>query len=162
MYTLVEVDSEGEVRFVADVRERDPVLVPDRDAGTVKELDEVLAHAQGNAVLRSPSGRDLSLPYSVYRVLEQVVHEMARGNAVRVLAVKAELSTQQAADLLNVSRPHLVKLLERGEIPYHRAGSHRRVVLEDLLVYKERRDRERLEALDEITRVSSELGLYDE
>ncbi len=87
---------------------------------------------------------------------------MARGNAVRVLPVKAELSTQQAADLLNVSRPHLVKLLERGEIPYHRAGSHRRVVLEDLLVYKQRRDRERLDALDEITRISDELGLYDE
>ncbi len=87
---------------------------------------------------------------------------MARGNAVRVLQVKAELSTQQAADLLNVSRPHLVKLLERGEIPYYRAGSHRRVVLEDLLVYKERRDQERLEALDEITRISDDLGLCDE
>jgi len=150
------------VRFVASVRERNPVLVPDRDARTVKELDEVLAHAQGKAVLRSPSGHELSLPHSVYRVLEQVVHEMARGNAVQVLPVKAELSTQQAADLLNVSRPHLVKLLERGEIPYHRAGSHRRVVLEDLLVYKESRDRERLEALDEITRISGDLGFYDE
>ena len=102
------------------------------------------------------------MPRSVYRALEQVVHEMARGNAVRVLPVKAELSTQQAADLLNVSRPHLVKLLERGEIPYHRTGSHRRVVLEDLLLYKEGRDRERLEALDEIGRLSGELGLYEE
>ena len=148
--------------MMTDVRERDPVLVPDRDASTVKELDEVLAHAQGKAVLRSPSGHELPLPHSVYRVLEQVVHEMARGNAVRVLPVKAELSTQQVADLLNVSRPHLVKLLERGEIPYHRVGSHRRVALEDLLVYKERRDQERLEALDEITRISDELGFYDE
>jgi excisionase family DNA binding protein len=87
---------------------------------------------------------------------------MARGNAVQVLPVKAELSTQQAADLLNVSRPHLVKLLERGELPYHYVGTHRRVVLEDLLVYKEKRDRERLEALDEITRASDDLGLYDE
>lgn len=159
---MLSGEDEEEVRLVADVRERDPVLVPDRDASTVKELDEVLARAQGKAVLRSPSGHELTLPHSVYRVLEQVVHEMARGNAVRVLPVKAELSTQQAADLLNVSRPHLVKLLERGKVPYHCAGSHRRVVLEDLLVYKERRDRERLEALDEITRISDELGLYDE
>lgn len=147
---------------MAEVRGGNPVLVPDRDAETVKELDEALARAHGGAVLRSPSGQELSLPHSVYRVLEQVVHEMARGNAVRVLPVKAELSTQQAADLLNVSRPHLVKLLERGELPFHRAGTHRRVVLEDLLVYKEGRDRERLEALDDITRVSDELGLYDE
>ena len=146
------------------VRGRDPVLVPDHDASTVRELDEMLTSeaARGGAVLRSPSGHELLLPHSVYRVLEQVVHEMARGNAVRVLPVKAELSTQQAADLLNVSRPHLVKLLERGEIPYHRAGSHRRVVLEDLLVYKDRRDRERHDALDEITRISGEIGLYDE
>lgn len=147
---------------MTDMRERDPVLVSDHDASTVKELDEVLARAQGKAVLRSPSGHELPLPHSVYRVLEQVVHEMARGNAVRVLPVKAELFTQQAADLLNVSRPHLVKLLERGEIPYHRAGSHRRVVLEDLLVYKKRRDQERLEDLDEITRISDELGLYED
>lgn len=146
------------------VRSRDPVLVPDRDASAVRELDEMLTSeaARGEAVLRSPSGHELPLPHSVYRVLEQVVHEMARGNAVRVLPVKAELSTQQAADLLNVSRPHLVKLLERGEIPYHRAGSHRRVVLEDLLVYRKRRDWERHDALDEITRISEELGLYDE
>jgi excisionase family DNA binding protein len=154
--------AQGEVRLVTSVRERNPVLVPDRDAGTVKELEEVLAHAQGKAVLRSPSGHELSLPHSVCRVIEQVVHEMARGNAVRVLPVKAELSTQQAAELLNVSRPHLMKLLERGEIPFHRAGSHRRVVLDDLQVYKESRDRERLDALDRIARLSGELGLCDE
>lgn len=147
---------------MTDIRERDPVLVPDRDASTVRELDEALAHAQGKAILRSPSGEELPLPHSVYRVLEEVVHEMARGNAVRVLPVRAELSSQQAADLLNVSRPHLVKLLERGGIPHHRTGSHRRVILEDLLVYKERRDRERLEALDEITHISNDLDLYDE
>jgi excisionase family DNA binding protein len=128
-----------------------------------KELDEMLSRAQGRAVLRDPSGnKEFRLPHSVYRALEQVLHEMARGNAVQVLPVKAELSTQQAADLLNVSRPHLVKLLERGELPYHYVGTHRRVVLEDLLVYKEKRDRERLEALDEITRASDDLGLYDE
>lgn len=148
---------------MTDVRDRDPVLVPDRDTGMAKELDEMLSRAQGRAVLRDPSSnKEFRLPHSVYRALEQVLHEMARGNAVQVLPVKAELSTQQAADLLNVSRPHLVKLLERGELPYHYVGTHRRVVLEDLLVYKEKRDRERLEALDEITRASDDLGLYDE
>ncbi len=148
---------------MTDVRDRDPVLVPDRDTGMAKELDEMLSRAQGRAVLRDPSGnKEFRLPHSVYRALEQVLHEMARGNAVQVLPVKAELSTQQAADLLNVSRPHLVKLLERGELLYHYVGTHRRVVLEDLLVYKEKRDRERLEALDEITRASDDLGLYDE
>lgn len=148
---------------MTEVRGREPVLVPDQEAGTAKELDDMLSRAQGEAVLRDPSGnREFRLPHSVYRALEQVLHEMARGNAVQVLPVEAELSTQQAADLLNVSRPHLVKLLERGELPYHHVGTHRRIVLEDLLVYKEGRDRQRLEALDEITRASDDLGLYDE
>lgn len=147
---------------MANARERSPLPAPEREMGGIRDLDEALVNARGKAVLRSPSGDELLLPRSVYKVLEQVVHEMARGNAVKVLPVEAELSTGQAADLLNVSRPHLVELLERGEIPYHRVGSHRRVILEDLLAYKEKRDRERLAALDEVTRISNELGLYDE
>ncbi len=137
-------------------------LVPGRDVGEMRELEEMLGEARGEVVLKGASGRELPLPGSVRGVLERVVREVARGNAVRVVAVEAELSTQRAADLLNVSRPHLVKLLERGEIPSHKAGSHRRVVLEDLLSYKEERDRKRLGALDELTRISDDLGLYDE
>ena len=95
--------------------------------------------AKGNAVLRSRLGQELSLPHSVHKMLEQAVHEVARGNTVRVRPVAAKLSTQPAAKLLKVSRPHLTKMLERGELPYHRAEHHRRMVLEDLLVYKERR-----------------------
>lgn len=120
------------------------------------------ASARGTIFVRSRSGREVPLPPSVYGVLEQVVDEMVSGNAVRAIPGEAELSAQQAAELLNVSRSHLVKLLERGELPNPRAGISHRIVLKDLLVYKERRDRERLEALDEITRVSDELGLYDE
>ena len=145
---------------MAGVRERDPVPAPDKDASMVRELDEALKKNRGRAKLRAPSGEEIELPHSVFEVLVRVVHEMARGNAVRVMPVRTELTTQQAADLLNVSRPFLVGLLEEGGIPFRKVGSHRRVRLDDLLVYKDTRDRERRRALNELTAESQELGLY--
>lgn len=144
------------------VKEREPVFAPDQDAPMMRALDEVLAESEGEAKLVAPSGQIYELPHSVFGVLEQVVAEMAKGNAVRVLPVHAELTTQQAADLLNVSRPYLIRLLEEGTINHSMVGSHRRVKLADLIVYKEKRDSERLAALDEMSREAQEEGFYDE
>lgn len=94
-------------------------------------------------------------------MLERVVHEMKQGKSIAVMPLHEELSTQEAADLLNVSRPFLVNLLRKGEISFKKVGSHRRVRLEDLLVYKERRDSERLKALDDLAREAQEEGFYD-
>ena len=78
------------------------------------------------------------------------------------MPIDRELTTQQAADLLNNSRPYLVKLLEQGESPYTKTGTHRRIRFSDLMNYKVRRDGQRAEALTELTQQSQELGLYDE
>jgi excisionase family DNA binding protein len=144
------------------VKESEPIFAPNSDATIMKQLDEELAQNQGVAKLVTPQGSEIRLPYSILKVLMEVVHEMARGNAVRVMPIHAELTTQQAAELLNVSRPFLVSLLEQGEIKYRKVGTHRRILLEDLLVYKNRRDRERLSALDELAKEDQRLGLYEE
>src|SRR5215217_2430782 len=121
------------------VRERVPVFAPDGDEPNVRELDDYLARSKGVARLVAPSGESLELPHSVYKVLERVVYEMKQGKSIAVMPLHEELSTQEAADLLNVSRPFLVSLLEKGKMPFKKVGSHRRVRLVDLLVYKERR-----------------------
>jgi excisionase family DNA binding protein len=139
------------------------ILAPDKNAQNVKELDALRAETEGMAKLVTPSGEVHELPHSVYRVLVDVLHEvLAKGNQVRVMTVDAQLTTQEAADLLNVSRPYLIKLLERGELEYTMVGTHRRIKLEDLVVYRDQRDAERRSLLGEITRESQELGLYDE
>jgi excisionase family DNA binding protein len=82
----------------------------------------------------------VEVPTTALRLLGDVLAELAAGNAVRVVPVHAELTTQDAADLLNVSRPHLVKLLEEGALPFHRAGKHRRVRFADLMQFKAARE----------------------
>jgi excisionase family DNA binding protein len=144
------------------VKGSEPIFAPNSDATIMKQLDEELAQNQGVAKLVTPQGSEIRLPHSILKVLVEVVHEMARGNAVRVMPIHAELTTQQAAELLNVSRPFLVSLLEQGEIKYRKVGTHRRILLEDLIVYKDRRDRERLSALDELAKEDQRLGLYEE
>ena len=86
----------------------------------------------------------------------------SKGKTVKVLAADTEISTQRAAKLLHVSHPFLLDLLEKKQIPFHRVGSQRRVRLADVLAYKQRTDEQRMTALDELTRMSQELGLgYD-
>ena len=88
------------------------------------------------------------LPVSALRLLVEVLTEIGEGNAVSIIPIHAELTTQDAAEVLNVSRPFLVQLLERGDIPFHKTGTHRRVRYQDVIAYKERIDTERTRTLD--------------
>ena len=101
----------------------------------------------------------VELPTSALRLLVDILAELADGNAVRVVPVHAELTTQEAADLLNVSRPHLVKLLEDGELPFHRTGKHRRVRCADLMRFKEARKQTSEQAMAELARDAQALRM---
>jgi excisionase family DNA binding protein len=104
-------------------------------------------------------GAEIILPASALRLLKDILAEMAQGHAVALLPLQAELTTQQAADLLQVSRPYLIGLLEERKIPFRLVGQHRRVRLEDLLVYKRKDDEDRSRAADELTADAQELGI---
>lgn len=111
--------------------------------------------------LRGSNGQaeDIVLPGPVIQLLLDILSEMAKGNAISLVPIHHELSTQEAANLLNVSRPHLVSLLEKGELPHRKVGAHRRVMAKDVLDYKARIDDLRKAALDELTALSQEHGM---
>ncbi len=101
------------------------------------------------------------LPETIVYLLERVAEVLARGDAITIVPVGKELTTQQAADLLNVSRQYLVRLLDGGRIPHTKTGKHRRLRIEDVLSFKERRDADRRSALRDLTQLTEDLGGYD-
>ncbi len=116
----------------------------------------------GELQLVGPDGQSVEVPKSALYLLEQMAQVLARGDAISLVPVHKELTTQQAADILNVSRQYLVRLLDDGRIPFHRAGTHRRIRFDDLKKFKLKRDKERHQNLDELTRLTQEFGGYDD
>jgi len=104
-------------------------------------------------------GETLAIPASAAKVLLRALTEMAQGNTISVVPTRAELSTQQAAEILGVSRPYLVKLLDEDKLPSRKVGTHRRVLYLDLMTYKNEIDAKRMDALDELTAQAQELKM---
>ncbi|HWJ38686.1 MAG TPA: helix-turn-helix domain-containing protein [Sphingomicrobium sp.] len=132
----------------------------------VVESREAAEEAKEAAEEKPRKGRvepePITLPLNIFKTIIKLLAEMGNGNAVQVVPVQAELTTQQAADLLNVSRPHLIKLLEQEKIPFRKVGTHRKVLARDLFAYRDRTDLARREGLSRMVADDEEIGLYDD
>jgi excisionase family DNA binding protein len=132
-----------------------------RESG--QQLGRILETGGAEAQFRfRPEGnaeQTVTLPLTAVRLLKDILDKMALGHGVTVVSLPDELSSQQAADLLNVTRPYLIGLLEEGRIPSRLEGNHRRIRLDDLLAYKRQDDAKRLEALGELVAQAQELGM---
>ncbi len=109
----------------------------------------------------SVGGGEVALSASVVRVLSRVLDELAQGHTITVMSVDEEITTQEAADLLHVSRPYFVTLLAQGELAFRKVGNQRRVRLREVIAYKQQQYERSTQAMREITKLSDEMGLYD-
>lgn len=127
---------------------------------SAQELSALLAEMpQADRAQVKLDGHDLILPRQALALLRDLLSEMAQGNAVTIVPTHAELTTQEAANILNVSRPYLIKLLEQGRIRHHKVNKHRRIRFEDLMAYKRQQDAESAAALDELAQQAQELDM---
>lgn len=141
----------------------EPVVPTERDVDVASQVISELKTAKGKPPARyklaSTSGFEVELSEGAFELLVRILDEMAKGNGIMVMPIHAELTTQQAADFLNVSRPFLIGLLEKGEIPFRTVGRHRRVRLEDIMNYRKRTEDKRLAVLDELAAQAQELNM---
>ena len=137
----------------------EPIALPESEGAQLRELNRMLQG--GTPALVGAHGEKLELPDAVFQLLKDIVRNMQLGRAIVLIPENQQLTTQRAADLLGVSRPHFIKLLEAGGLPYHKSGTHRRIYLRDLVAYHKRRDAERKLALNRIAKEAYEAGLYE-
>lgn len=146
-------------------RHNDPVLPNSRDTELAAQSSQKLA-----ALFAKKKGRDpvavqigdneqIVLPFAAIKLLMELLSQMGSGNAVTLIPIHKFLTTQEAADLLNVSRPYLIKLLEKDEIPFEKVGTHRRIKAEDLFKYTEKLQKSKKAALDELIKQAQELDM---
>lgn len=147
------------------IRRMTPVAAPPEQQALVVALSKALGgmlhtpdQQASNCQLVGPNGESLPLPETIVYVLERVVEVMARGDSITVVPVGREVTTQQAADLLSVSRQYLIRLLDAGRIPFRRTGNHRRLRVEDVLSFKEKRDKDRRAGVRELSRMTEARG----
>ena len=138
---------------------QEPITIREAEQSAVEKLEHLLE--RGIPCVVTSSGEKLRLPATIYEVLKRVVELMVDGKAVTLIPDNQVITTQRAANILGMSRPFFIKLLETGAMAHHRVGNQRRVYLRDVLEYAHKREEERQAALDRLSRHAFETGLYE-
>jgi excisionase family DNA binding protein len=145
------------------ILDHQPITARAEDRPALMKLEDLFDHLEPESVgfqLVSRSGVAIEIPTPVFNLMHQMVYELLQGNSVTIVPIHKELTTQEAADILNVSRQYLVELLNTEVIPYTKVGTHRRIRFGDLMNYKNDRDAKRQQGLSRMTKKSQQIGLY--
>jgi len=138
----------------------DPSEFSPGETESVRHLLDLFRSETNPPALVYEHGNRTELPRPIYDLLVRVASAMQEGKVISLVPETQELTTQAAANMLGVSRPHLIKLLESGKLAFHKVGAHRRIRLKDLVAFQHARDRDRRTALDDLARKAQEAGLY--
>ena len=138
---------------------RETITMQPSEEGEIRELHRMLN--LGAPALVEPAEERLNLPESVYHLLKEVVANMMRGRVIVLTPENDRLTTQAAANFLGFSRPHLVKILDSGAIPFEKVGQHRRILMKDLMTYRKHRDVERRAALNDLAKEEFKDSMYE-
>lgn len=138
---------------------RETITMQPSEEGEIRELHRMLN--LGAPALVGPAEERLNLPDSVYHLLKEVVANMMRGRVIVLTPENDRLTTQAAANFLGFSRPHLVKILDSGAIPFEKVGQHRRILMKDLMTYRKHRDVERRAALNDLAKEEFKDSMYE-
>jgi excisionase family DNA binding protein len=145
--------------MVADIVDQETIAATERERAVFAELERLLT-APGQEPRLVVDGQEVPLPASLHRLVTLGVRSLGHGQPVTVIPGDRLLTTQEAANVLRVSRPYLVRLLNRNEIPFTKVGTRRRLAVSDVAAYKERRSARRRMQLDALAQLTQDLGLY--
>ncbi len=141
----------------------EPIMPNGKEVELAKKSSKMLANINFKKTksvdIMLEHNKNVTLPFVAFKLLISILNEMANGNAVSLVPVHAELTTQEAADLLNVSRPYLIQLLEKKQIPCRKVGTRRKILFQDVMTYKSKIDKARCKVLDELAKESQKLNL---
>ena len=140
---------------------RGPVPVGDMSRDEIEQLNRLLQARPRLPKLVGSDNQEMSLPEPIYRLLRDITPALLRGETVFLVPEHKELTTQQAADILGMSRPFLKRLLDQKAIPFRYVGTHRRIRFADVMAYREQREKERQEGMNDLLAISEEMGVYE-